>query len=144
MTWEDSRVTPSHPKSRDYIVRASPTQFWASRSTQLIISTVKSSDYNTLILSCLLSVYVKSPYRTPRDYITWSTTVSRNIVLGRDKGDVHRTYICSCFRICIVILAFICSYFSICIVILAFICSYFSVCIHFSIYTFILAFKHLF
>ena len=54
----------------DYIGRIVSIVIELARSTQLIISTVKSSDYNTLILPRLLSVHVKSPYRTPRDYIT--------------------------------------------------------------------------
>jgi hypothetical protein len=54
----------------DYIVRIVSIVIELPRSTQLNILYFIVTDYNTLTLSCLLSVYVKSPYCTPRDYIT--------------------------------------------------------------------------
>ena len=67
----------------DYIVRIVSVVVELPRSTQLNIRYFIVTDYNTLTLPCLLSVYVKSPYRTPRDYIT--------LAVSRDTGVVTPT-----------------------------------------------------
>ena len=54
----------------DYIAKIVSMVIELPRSTQLNILYFIVTDYNTLIRAILLSVYVKSPYRTPRDYIT--------------------------------------------------------------------------
>jgi hypothetical protein len=68
----------------DYIAKIVSMVIELPRSTQLNILYFIATDYNTLILSCFLSVYVKSPYRTPRDYITLVSrpTMSRLTVEG--------------------------------------------------------------
>jgi hypothetical protein len=76
----DRRVQGSVGAVVDYIVGIVPIVIELPRSTQLNILYFIVTDYNTLTPPCLLSVYVKSLCRTPRDYIT--------LAVSRDTGVV--------------------------------------------------------